>query len=127
MDYGKLLNRTWELVWESKFLIILGVLAALSSGLGSSTSSSINFRIGTGSQNLGLGAPPPGAVSEPTIPIWFALFLVGLGLIVAFVLWVISTLARGGLIAGAAAADRDCDHGQDCDEQSLFHDPSSPC
>jgi len=105
MDYGKLLNRAWELIWENKFLIILGVLVALTSGLGSSTSSSINFRIGAGADNQGLGAPMPGAVSEPTIPIWFALFLVGLGLIVAFVLWVVSTLARGGLIAGSAAAD----------------------
>ena len=105
MDYGKLLNRAWELVWKHKFLIILGVLVALSSGLGTGTSSGTSFRFEAEPPDMGFGSLPPEALSEPAIPFWLALFLVGVGLIVAFVLWVISTLARGGLIAGAAAAD----------------------
>ena len=105
MDYGKLLNRAWQIVWEHKFLIILGVLVALGSGLGTGTSSGTNFRFEADSQNLGLDSPPPPTFSDPAIPFWLAFLLVGVGLIVAFVLWVISTLARGGLIAGAAAAD----------------------
>jgi hypothetical protein len=105
MDYGKLLNRAWQIIWEHKFLIILGVLVALSSGLGTGTSSGTNFRFEADSQDLGFGSPPLAAFSDAAIPFWLALFLVGLGLIAAFVLWVISTLARGGLIAGAAAAN----------------------
>jgi hypothetical protein len=105
MDYGKLLNRAWELVWQHKFLIILGVLVALSSGLGTGTSSGTNIRFEADSQDLGFGSVPPVAFSDAAVPFWLALFLVGVGLMVAFVLWVISTLARGGLIAGAAAAD----------------------
>jgi len=105
VDYGKLLNRAWELVWEHKFLIILGVLVALSSGLGTGTSSGTNIRFEADSQDLGFGSAPLAAFSDAAVPLWLALFLVGLGLMVAFVLWVLSALARGGLIAGAAAAD----------------------
>ena len=105
MDYVKLLSRAWGLIWEHKFLIILGVLVALSSGLGTGTSSGTNFRFEADSQDLGFGSPPLAAFSDVAIPLWLALFLVGVGVILALILWVISTLARGGLIAGAAAAD----------------------
>jgi hypothetical protein len=56
---------------------------------------------------MGFGSPSPEAFSAQVIPLWLALVLFGLGLIVALALWVISTLARGGLVAGASAADRD--------------------
>lgn len=105
MDYGKLLNRTWQLVWKHKFLILFGVLVALSSSLGTGTSSGTSFHLDADSQDVGFSSPPLAAFSDAAIPFWLALFLVGVGLIVALVLWVISTLARGGLIAGAAAAD----------------------
>jgi hypothetical protein len=42
---------------------------------------------------------------SPVLPIWLLLFLAGMGVIVALVRWVVSALARGGLIAGAAAGD----------------------
>jgi hypothetical protein len=87
-------------VWRYKFLIFLGVLVALSSGLGTGTSSGTNLRFDAGSQDMGFGSQP-----EAGVPFWLALFLVGVGLVIALVLWVVSTLARGGLIAGAAAAD----------------------
>ena len=112
MDYGRILNRAWHIVWEHKFLIILGVLVALSSGLGSSTSSGTNLQNTADSPSTEFGVPlpdtwsDPGAWGSPAVPLWLALFLIGLGLAIALVLWVISTLARGGLIAGAAAADR---------------------
>ncbi|MGD2207682.1 MAG: hypothetical protein PVH17_12985, partial [Anaerolineae bacterium] len=74
-------------------------------GLGSSTSSGTNLRIKVDPQDIGFGSLSPGAFSDPAIPLWLVVILFGLGLIVAFALWVVSTLARGGLIAGAAAAD----------------------
>jgi hypothetical protein len=40
MDYGKLLRRSWEILWEHKFLFLLGVLVALSSSGSSGFSSS---------------------------------------------------------------------------------------
>jgi hypothetical protein len=112
MDYGKLLSRAWDIIWKYKFLIILGLLVALSGGLGSGTSSGTNIRFEGDVQGPGFippqpeTFPDPGRLAEPAIPFWLGLLLVGLALIVATVLWVISILARGGLIAGAAAADR---------------------
>ena len=32
MEYGKILNRSVNIVWQNKFLIVLGILAALGSG-----------------------------------------------------------------------------------------------
>jgi hypothetical protein len=105
MDYGQLLSRTWDIVWKYKFLIILGVLVALSSGLGTGTSSGTNFRFEADPQDLGFGPPPSDAFAEPALPLWLGILLVLVALTVAVGLWIISTLARGGLIAGAAAAD----------------------
>ncbi len=110
MDYGKLLRRTWDLIWEHKFLILLGVLVALSSGGGTSGS---GFRFG--GRDFDFDGAPPQFRDFPDMP--FRGFPRSLGLpeaviavliivivIVAVVfglaLWVISTLARGGLIAG---------------------------
>ena len=30
MDYGNLFSKTWDIIWKNKFLILLGVLVALS-------------------------------------------------------------------------------------------------
>ena len=46
MDYGALLRRSWEIVWNNKWLILLGVLIAL--GSGNSGSSRFNFPGGGG-------------------------------------------------------------------------------
>jgi len=35
MDYGKLFTRAWDIIWKYKFLILLGVLVALSGSGGS--------------------------------------------------------------------------------------------
>ena len=105
MDYGKLLSRAWDIVWSHKFLIILGVLVALGSGLGSSTSGA------TGSATVEGGGQPRFEFDLPWITqnspelLWF-IVIGALGLVVVVALWVLSTLARGGLVAGAGAADR---------------------
>jgi hypothetical protein len=105
MDYGNLLNRAWYIVWRHKFLIILGFLGAFSAGSGGGASSGINFRFDADSALSSEVFADLGIFSGLSIPNWLALFLVGFGLLAGVVLWIISTLARGGLIAGAAAAD----------------------
>jgi hypothetical protein len=97
MDYGGLLKRAWDITWNNKFLWILGFLA----GLGSGGGSNFNFR------NFGGGGPsgPSGQAPTPELPPE----LVGsIGLIVVallcvlflvwIVVWVIGTIANGGLI-----------------------------
>jgi len=46
MDYGALLRRSWEIVWNNKWLILLGVLIVL--GSGNSFSTRFNFPGGGG-------------------------------------------------------------------------------
>ena len=113
MDYGKLLSRAWNIIWENKFLILLGVLVALGSasgggGGGGNTASSL----GEGDFDVrsleGLNIRPPDLLGEldvPAIPLAILLVLLALALTVGIALWVVSTIARGGLIAGASTID----------------------
>ncbi len=107
MDYGKLLGRAWNIVWEHKFLILLGVLVALGSAGGG------------GNANANIAAPEgdvrgfdfqlPQLGEEWSLPTGVvagtAVVLIGIALVVGIALWVVSTIARGGLIAGASAID----------------------
>lgn len=98
MDYGQLLTDSWRIVWNHKFLLLLGFLAAL----GSTT--------GTGSNNvtytLDPGELPPGF--EGNIDIFldrFAPFLLGLFCLMIFLaiaFWLIRLTAQAGLINAAA-------------------------
>jgi hypothetical protein len=120
MDYGQLLSRSWEIIWNNKFLIILGVLVALGGGGGSG---SPNFNTsGFQGGNVFEGAegfnpeefnPEDLGLSEAELEEAFgdlAPMLAGVGaLLVAFcciafivgiALWVVGNIARGGLIAG---------------------------
>jgi hypothetical protein len=109
MEYGKLLNRAWNLVWNNKFLILLGVLVALGGAGGSGPLNwrtswpegdaqiwDRDFRLPDLEQELGLP------------PMWVAVgvaVLVGIVLVVGIAVWALATVAGGGLIAGAGAVD----------------------
>jgi hypothetical protein len=113
MDYGNLLSRAWNIIWENKFLILLGVLVALGSassggGGGGNTASSL----GEGDFDVrsleDLNIRPPELLREldvPVLPLAILLVLLALALMVGIALWVVSTIARGGLIAGASTID----------------------
>jgi hypothetical protein len=102
MDYGKILSRAWNIVWQNKFLILLGILVALGNGSGGGG--------GGGGGGNGNGQPfgDPGQFEQFSefgreiagLAAGLVLGLVCVGLIIAIVFWVISTIARGGLIAG---------------------------
>ena len=108
MDYGKLLSRAWNIVWEHKFLILLGVLVTLSGvGGGSGVSSGADFEWEYGNFPL---TPPPGMpdweiTALPALTVAVIILFVGLALVIGIALWVVSTIARGGLIAGANAIE----------------------
>lgn len=116
MDYGELLRRTWNVVWTHKFLILLGVLVALSSvSSGSGVSASRQRNLGETPEWEFRG--PPDVDPFPRmpdlrrlgplagLPIAVAIGLGGLALVAGLAVWAVSTVARGGLIAGADAAD----------------------
>ena len=101
MEYGKILNRSVNIVWQNKFLIVLGILAALGSA---------SFGGGGGGGGSGNGQPFGDVGQVPQIDevtaglaagVIIALVCVILIVFLAIwiVLWAVSTIARGGLIA----------------------------
>lgn len=102
MDYTYLLKRAWTIVWTHKFLIFLGVLAALGSGNGNNITWRANGNDGNGT--------PTFDFVEGTwagIPLVLIILLIAVALVIVFALWVIATVARGGLIAAVDAIERD--------------------
>jgi hypothetical protein len=99
MDYGQLLTDAWQVVWNNKFLLIIGFLAALGSG---SSSSGNNASFNFGDNDI-----PPGFGEKADVFLaHFAPFIVGmicLALFIAIVFWLIRLTAQAGLIS---AADR---------------------
>lgn len=99
MDYGKTFSRAANLVWENKFLILLGVLASLaSSGSGAGGNGGGG---GTGQPFPNGGQPPQIDAEVAGIAVGVIIALVCVALVVGLILWAIATIARGGLISGA--------------------------
>ncbi|MFC2055149.1 hypothetical protein ACFLV7_12785 [Chloroflexota bacterium] len=103
MDYGKVLGRAWEITWRWKVLWILGFLASLGSGGGGGggtnayTGSGEDFNIDQwtrGGWPVGEFLPAVSGIIGIIIAVVCVLF------IIAIALWVVSVIARGGLIAG---------------------------
>ena len=113
MNYSELLNRAWNIIWKHKFLIVLGILVALS-GSGQAGASSSVQALPPSDVALQLPLPPNWgerlgapiqALRWPSIPVGLSLIVLAVALIVVLSVWLISTLARGALIAGAGAVD----------------------
>lgn len=134
MDYGALIRRAWDTVWNNKWLILLGILVAL----GNAQRYSSSARGGSGqregqqpgewdfddffNREEGMpGAPdiePPDIEGleqgfrdlGPALP-WLGLGaaaiipLICLGVAIGVALWAVATIARGGLIAGVDVLD----------------------
>ena len=101
MDYGKVFGRAWEITWRWKVLWILGFLASLGSGGGGSGSGGSNFYSGEGAQSM----DPGQWLATKGAGFWTAFAgviaaLICVFFLIAVALWVISIIARGGLIAG---------------------------
>ncbi len=114
MDYGKTLSRAWKIIWENKFLILLGVIVALGSGNGGGggTAGGGNVDFPSGEGDFDFDMPRwdvPDVRDEFGVPevviIVGVLVLVSLAVLVGIALWIVSTIARGGLIAGVSTID----------------------
>jgi hypothetical protein len=108
MDYGKLLTRSWDIIWEHKFLILLGLMVALGSG-GRGTSLNLSLP-GEDLSELQFDLQPPRLAEDLGVPLEaFIAMAVVIALLVLFlglIVWVVSTIARGGLIAAVDAIER---------------------
>ena len=106
MDYGNLLTRTWNIIWSHKYLILLGVLAALGSGGGSFGAGGSS---GGESGNNGFqfeGAPDLSQIDPMFgLAIGAIVALIAVALVIGLVVWAVSRIATGGLIAAADTID----------------------
>ncbi|MFW6070323.1 MAG: DUF7544 domain-containing protein [bacterium] len=101
MDYGKIVSRSATIVWENKYLILLGILASLGSGTISGGGGG-----GGGGNGNGNGQPfadpgqfPDFSAEIAGLAVGVILVLMCLAIFVGLLLWAISTVARGGLVA----------------------------
>lgn len=109
MDYGDLLKRAWHIVWNNKFLLVLGFMAALSgggSGGGGGGSSNFNVSSDSGPGDFNL---PPG-FAENIERYWaefagIAIGLVCLVIVLGIVFWLVSLVGQGGLISAVVRID----------------------
>lgn len=97
MEYGKLVNRSANIVLQNRCLIVLGILASLGSG---------SLPSGGGEGGNGNGQPfgEPGQFPDvgaeiAGLAVGLILILTCLALVVGILLWAVSAIARGGLIA----------------------------
>lgn len=114
MDTTQLFQRAARTVWQHKFLILLGILAAFSSGSGSD---GIRFNLDGdgGYQNGQPGAMPWGNVIQGLVPFLSdqppaalslgAVLLACLALLVGIALYILGTIARGSLIDAVDAIE----------------------
>jgi hypothetical protein len=102
VDFGKVLTRAWEITWRWKVLWILGFLASLGCGGGGG---------GGGGSSYSEDASSWGKTYHtPYIPPEVIALIVGamcLGIIVIIAIWVVSVIARGGLIAGVQQVEEE--------------------
>jgi hypothetical protein len=105
MDYGAILSRAWKITWNNKILWLFGFFAG---------SSSVSFRGPSGSGGDGGFTGDPGDIRIPREiqrlldrPEVVALIIGGVVVLVviAIALFILSMIARGGLIGGIRLAD----------------------
>lgn len=107
MDYGNLLKRAWHIVWNNKFMFVLGFLAALGSGgNGGNGGARGNFNVSGSSSDFNL---PPG-FAENIERYWaqyagITIALVCLAIILGIVFWLVSLVGQAGLISAASRID----------------------
>lgn len=109
MDYGKILRRSWDVIWNHKFMWVLGFLAALgsgaSSGGGGSGNNGFNFNESDFAaapeifDNLGAIMAAMAAATAIILGLLCILF------VLAIVLWLVRLTAQAGMIDAAARLD----------------------
>lgn len=105
MDYGNILRRSWDIIWNNKFMMVLGFLAALGSGAnfsGGGGNSGSSFD-GSGFNNIPEISENIGAVLATAGIVIFG--LICLFFVVGILLWLLRLTAQAGLIDGAARLD----------------------
>lgn len=106
MDYTNLLKRAWELVWNNKFMFVLGFLAALSGGGGGGGGG--NFNSGSPGSGDDITLPPDVVNNIEQFWVQYAVLIVAV--IIFFILlgiafWLLSMIGRAGMVSSAVRLD----------------------
>lgn len=103
MDYGKLLSRAWNIVWNHKFLFILGFLAALGSG---GEGPQYSYRATQPFSSGGGSGQPLREVARFLDQFGGLLLgLLGLALLLGLCVWLLGLIAEAGMIASVDEID----------------------
>lgn len=119
MDYGAILRRAWDIVWNNKWLIVLGILISLGSGsnLGSSFGGNNGAQFDQGDfengdfegfegfEGFDFDNVDPRAGVLAGVGTALLIPLICLGVLVGLAFWVISVISRGGLIRAVDVLD----------------------
>ncbi|MCP5096540.1 MAG: hypothetical protein GY943_13390 [Chloroflexi bacterium] len=108
MDYGELLQRAWRIVWNNKFMFVLGFLAALGSGGSGGGGGNSNFNFDPSSGSNPFGTMPNGMPDFQQFWSQYGLLIVGLiifAMLLGIIFWLLRLVAQGGLISSAATLD----------------------
>ncbi|MFN2212199.1 MAG: hypothetical protein ACK2UE_03925 [Anaerolineales bacterium] len=100
MDFGKVLSRAWEITWRWKALWVLGFLAALGQGTGGGSGPQFNYTFSEGDFERFTYRLDESFVELFAGITALVIGLLCLAVVVVIILWIISVIARGGLIAG---------------------------
>ncbi|MCB0153680.1 MAG: hypothetical protein KDF65_02705 [Anaerolineae bacterium] len=110
MNYSNLLKRAWTIIWGHKFLILLGVIAALGNGGGGGGSGGTRFEADSANGNFDFGGQPFPDFSQAEPYVWAivagVIVLIVLGIIIGLIFFALSAIARGGLVAGVNTIER---------------------
>lgn len=124
MDYGEIIRRAWDIVWNNKWLIVLGIVVALTSG-GSISGSGSGYDFGGNGTDRDFenefeeefgqefdfeedfnfegdmrALPVVGGLAMAVL-----IPLICLGMIIGLLLWALGVVARGALVYGSDLLD----------------------
>lgn len=106
MEYRKIVERSVNIVWQNKYLILLGILAALGGGLpGGGGGGGGGGGNGNGSGSAAPGQLPDFSDEISALAVGAIIALACVALLIGLLFWAISTVARGSLIAGVDAVE----------------------
>jgi hypothetical protein len=109
MDYGRLLKRTWDVAWGNKWLFVSGILLVIGSGgLRSIASLAYDPQVFLAQAYADLPSGASAAELRAMEPAFTTIFygVMAICIPVGLVLFAVSRIAVGALIAGAGGAER---------------------
>jgi hypothetical protein len=108
MDFGKVLTRSWEIIWKNKVLWIFGILASCSGG-GANFSSGINWHMDNRQiENFPIEMQLWSRDAERFFTEGGTALIIGLicaALIIGLIFWVVGIFGKVGLLKGILRAE----------------------